>query len=105
MNNFRYKMARFFAGRTGVDSLGRFFTWLALILMIATMITHSNIVYLMAMGCLVYSIWRMFSKNYQKRYRENQWFLNKTEKLVATDCSFQFGQKEKPNYQKNRIKE
>ena len=81
MNNFRYKMARFFAGRTGVDSLGRFFTWLALILMIATMITHSNIVYLMAMGCLVYSIWRMFSKNYQKRYRENQWFLNKTEKI------------------------
>lgn len=78
MNDFRYKMARFFAGRTGVDALGRFFTWLALLLMIATMITHSNIVYLIAMGCLIYSIWRMFSRNYQKRYRENQWFLNKT---------------------------
>ena len=81
MNNFRYRMAQFFAGRTGVDALGRTFTWLALILMLLTMITHSNIVYLIAMACLIYSIWRMFSKNYQKRYSENQWFLAKTAKI------------------------
>ena len=81
MNNFRYRMAQFFAGRTGVDALGRTFTWLALILMLVTMITHSNIVYLVAMACLFYSIWRMFSKNYQKRYSENQWFLAKTAKI------------------------
>ena len=78
MNNFRYKIAQFFAGRTGVDALGRTFTWIALILMLVTMITHSNTVYLLSMVCLAYSIWRMFSKNYQKRYRENQWFLEKT---------------------------
>ena len=81
MNNFRYRMAQFFAGRTGVDSLGRFITFLSLIFMILTMITHSNIVYLIAVACLVYSIWRMFSKNYQKRYSENQWFLTKTAKI------------------------
>lgn len=75
MNNLRYKLARLFVGRTGVDALGRTFTWIALILMILTMITHSNIIYLLAMGCLVYSFWRMFSKNYQKRYLENQKFL------------------------------
>ena len=78
MNDFRYRMAKFFNGRTGVDALGRTFTWLALILMFLTMITHSNIVYLLAMGCLIYSIWRMFSKNYQKRYSENAIFLQKT---------------------------
>ena len=81
MNNFRYRMAQFFAGRTGVDSLGRFITFLSLIFMILTMITHSNIVYLIAVACLAYSIWRMFSKNYQKRYSENQWFLTKTAKI------------------------
>ena len=78
MNDFRYRMAKIFNGRTGVDALGRTFTWLALILMFLTMITHSNIVYLLAMGCLIYSIWRMFSKNYQKRYSENAIFLQKT---------------------------
>ncbi|MBR5952126.1 MAG: zf-TFIIB domain-containing protein [Pseudobutyrivibrio sp.] len=81
MNNFRYRMAQFFAGRTGVDALGRFITFLSLIFMILTMITHSNIVYLIAVACLAYSIWRMFSKNYQKRYSENQWFLTKTAKI------------------------
>ena len=81
MNNFRYRMAQLFAGRTGVDTLGRTFTWVAMILMIVTMFTHSNIAYLLAMACLVYSIWRMFSKNYQKRYYENQMFLQKTAKI------------------------
>ena len=78
MNDFRYRMARFFSGRTGVDALGRAFTILALILMLLTMITHSVIVYFIAMACLGYSIFRMLSKNYQKRYYENQKFLEKT---------------------------
>lgn len=78
MNNFRYKLARFFNGRTGPDNLGRVTVWTALIFMILTMITGSNICYLIAMGFLLYSIWRMLSKNYQKRYAENQKFLYKT---------------------------
>ena len=81
MNDFRYKLARLFAGRTGVDALGRTVTWVAFILMLLTMITHSSITYLLAMGCLVYSIWRMFSRNYYKRYTENQIFLQKTVKI------------------------
>ena len=81
MNNFRYRLAQLFAGRTGVDALGRTFTWAAMILMLVTMFTHSNIAYLLAMACLIYSIWRMFSKNYQKRYYENQMFLQKTAKI------------------------
>lgn len=81
MNNFRYKLAQLFAGRTGVDALGKTFTWIALLLMLVTMFTHSNIAYLLAMACLIYSIWRMFSKNYQKRYNENQNFLQKTAKI------------------------
>lgn len=78
MNDFRYRLAKFFNGRTGVDALGRTFTWTALILMVLTMITHSSIAYLLAMACLIYSFWRMLSKNYQKRYYENAKFLEKT---------------------------
>ena len=83
MNNFRYKMAQFFSGRTGVDALGRTVTRVALILMFLTMFTHSIAIYLLAMACLAYSIWRMLSKNYQKRYNENQLFLQKTVKIRA----------------------
>lgn len=87
MNDFRYKLARFFNGRTGPDNLGRATIWTALILMILTMITGSNILYLMAMALLIYSIWRMFSKNYQKRYLENQSFLCKTAGIRRTVSS------------------
>ena len=101
MNDFRYKMARFFSGRTGVDALGRTVTWLALILMLLTMITHSNVIYLTAMACLVYSIWRMLSKNYQKRYYENAKFLEKTAGIRRTFTSF--FSKTKYNYQQRNI--
>lgn len=78
MNNFRYRLAQFFSGRTGVDALGKTSSWAAVILMIITMITGWAIPYFIAIICLIYSIWRMFSKNYQKRYYENQKFLNAT---------------------------
>ncbi len=81
MNNFKYKMAQFFQGRTGFDAMGRFFTWLALILMIVTMFTKSGLLYLLALICLIYSFWRCLSRNYQKRYYENQRFLQRTGKI------------------------
>lgn len=76
MNDFRYRLARFFQGRTGVDALGRTCSWIAVILMLVTMISHSSIVYLIAMVFFIYSLWRMLSRNYQKRYQENQKFLS-----------------------------
>ena len=81
MNDFRYKLAQFFQGRTGVDALGRTCSYIALLLMVLTMIFHSSITYLLAMLFLVYSFWRLFSKNYQKRYFENQKFLTLTAPL------------------------
>ncbi len=108
MNDFRYRIARFFQGRTGVDAMGRFFTWTALCLMILTMITHSNIIYLLAMGCLIYSVWRMFSKNYQKRYLENQKFLEKTAFIRSKSSSIRLNLKNhfakvRYNYQQRKI--
>ena len=108
MNNFRYRMARFFQGRTGVDALGITFTWTALVLMLLTMITHSSIVYLLAMACLIYSVWRMFSKNYQKRYVENQKFLEKTagirRKMSVAGYDFRsFITKTRTNFRQRRV--
>ncbi len=108
MNDFRYRMAKFFSGRTGVDALGRAVTWLALILMLLTMITHSNICYLLAMACLLYSFWRMLSKNYQKRYYENAKFLEKTagirRKLSVLSAKLKaFYSKAKADYDQRKV--
>jgi LSD1 subclass zinc finger protein len=108
MNDFRYRMARFFNGRTGVDALGRTVTWIALILMLLTMITHSSICYLLAMACLVYSVWRMLSKNYQKRYYEIAKFLEKTAKIRRLFSGLpykikSFFAKTKANYEQRKV--
>ena len=83
-NNFRYKLAQFFQGRTGVDNLGRLFCWLSIICLLLTTITHSTVIYLAGLLFIGYSLWRMLNKNYQKRYQENQYYLNKTIKIRHT---------------------
>lgn len=74
----RERMARFFVGRNGVDQLARFFLYVALILVIITLFTNNAILYLLSMGCLIYSYFRMMSRNVTKRYYENQKYLQMT---------------------------
>lgn len=77
----REKIARFMAGRNGVDQLGKASLWLSLIFLLLTMITHQGWIYLMAIAALIYSYFRMMSRNTSKRYLENQHFLQKTYKI------------------------
>ena len=81
---FRDKMVRFFVGRNGVDQLGKATMWLSLILMLATMFTHSAVVYLIALAMLGYSYFRMMSRNISKRYLENQRYLQITDRIRPT---------------------
>ena len=78
---FRDKMMRFMVGRNGVDQLGRATTWLALLLMLTTMLTHSAMVYLLALLLIIYSYFRMMSRNISKRYLENQKYLQITDRI------------------------
>lgn len=75
MNNFRFKLAQFFQGRTGVDNLARTTMIIALLLTIVTTFTHNPIVYIISLLFYFYTLWRIMSKNYQKRYYENQKFM------------------------------
>lgn len=70
-----FRNLRFMAGRNGMDALGRL-TWIACIaLFVATAISHNFIVYLCAAALLLCSVFRMFSRNLDRRYLENQRFL------------------------------
>ena len=68
---------RFMSGRYGGDQFSRFLSILALVLLILGLFLW-GLLYYLGIAVLVYSYFRMFSRNIQKRYAENQWYLTKT---------------------------
>ena len=69
------KFYRFMQGRYGADELSKFLSGAAMVLIILNLLTKSGIFNLLFWVCLIYSYFRMFSKNYSARYAENQKFL------------------------------
>ena len=72
----REKMMRFMAGRYGNDQLGQFLLVVAVISIILDMITRFPLFNILTILCLVWSYFRMLSRDTSKRYAENQKFLN-----------------------------
>ena len=80
----RDKLNRFMQGRYGTDSLSRFTLGIALVLLLLTVVWpygtgFRDIVNIIALACLAYSYFRIFSRNISARYAENQKYLQKTE--------------------------
>ena len=71
---------RFMYGRYGVDTLNKFLVGSALVSFLFSTFFDSSIFYSLAVILLIYSYFRMFSKNIYKRAAENQSFLNYTAK-------------------------
>ena len=70
----RQFFSRMFYGRNGLDHLG-IFTWCVTgALFVATMISHSVVVYFLACAMLAWSVFRMLSTKRDRRYLENQRF-------------------------------
>lgn len=76
----RERFYRFMQGRYGNDQFGRFLLVVTLIFMVIS-IVGPDIFYLLAMGLLIYSYFRMFSKNIYARRAENEWYLRKQAKV------------------------
>lgn len=74
-------MIRFMRGRYGADQLSRCLLWAVLGCMLVSMFTKGalkSIFYWASIFFLVYCYFRIFSRNYSKRYAENQRFLTQT---------------------------
>ena len=78
---FRQKLQQFMMGRYGVDQLSIFLTVTALISSLISSILNLKILSFLASFCLVYSVFRMYSRNISARYQENQKFLPYWNKL------------------------
>lgn len=71
----REKLMRFMQGRYGADAFTKCLMVLIVVSMVFAMILKSDIFYVVSLVLLVYSYFRMFSKNHNKRYAENQKYL------------------------------
>ena len=83
----RDKFNKFMQGRYGVDEFSRFTMGLALVLIILTMFVSmvnrslGSILDFLGIAAIVYAYFRIFSRNIQQRYAENQKYLQMTSKL------------------------
>jgi len=75
------KFIRFMSGRYGIDSFGKFTLILGVAALILSGWFDSFIFSVLAWVCVIYSYFRIFSRNVYKRAAENQTWLNKTYKV------------------------
>ena len=69
------KFRRFMTGRYGADQLSQFLMIAAVVCMFISLFSRQGIFYWFALALIIYSYFRMFSKNYTKRYQENQRYM------------------------------
>ena len=60
----------------GADELAKAQSIATLVLLFLSMFSRLGIFYWLAIALMIYSTWRMFSKNISARYAENQKYLN-----------------------------
>lgn len=77
--DLREKLAKLMYGRYGVDQLGRSMLIFALVLCVLSLFVprrFSGIIYYISLILIILMYIRMFSKNIQKRYQENNKYLS-----------------------------
>ena len=77
--DLREKLAKLMYGRYGVDQLGRAMLIFALVLCVRSLFVPrrlSGIIYYISLILIILMYIRMFSKNIQKRYQENNKYLS-----------------------------
>ena len=83
INKMRQKFQQFMSGRYGADQLSRLLMVITLVVLVLSMFRPLRFLYIVAMVLLVYTYFRMFSRNVEKRYAENQKYLNWKYRLVV----------------------
>ncbi len=74
-NKFMWRFRTFMSGRNGQDELGRTLTYASLAIYVLSIIIDSQILYYAAFIGIVYTLYRMFSKNLYMRREENRKFV------------------------------
>ena len=98
MGKFRDRMTRFMYGRYGMDQLSKLLMYLALALLVITLFWHNPIIYFLAVALMVYTYYRMFSKNISRRYSENQAYLKVRYKIIGRFNNFKLRMRDRKTH-------
>lgn len=85
MNNynrptFRERIARYMAGRYGIDRLYYFLLAVCFVIIVVNLFVHSIILSLLESGLIAYTFYRAMSRNIYKRQQENEKFIKLADK-------------------------
>lgn len=69
------KFYRFMQGRYGMDAFSKFLMIVGVILYFISSLIPKISLTLIPLIIVIYAYYRIFSKEHQRRYKENQWFL------------------------------
>ncbi len=75
--NFRYRLMKFMSGRYGTDELTYALLILGAILSFANVFVRSGFLQLLVYAVIIYAFFRVLSRNFEARRRENQFFKEK----------------------------
>ncbi|WMJ86639.1 hypothetical protein [Anaerocolumna sp. MB42-C2] len=92
------KIRRFMVGRYGVDDLGKFLMWIAIIIMLPSVFFRNRIIEIIPFIILIISYVRVFSRNINQRYNENQKFLAYKRRFLGYFQSANTRRMQKKNY-------
>ena len=92
------KFLRFMAGRYGSDQFSRFLSFLSLALIVLNLFLRSSFLWLLGIAALILVYVRMFSKNYEKRRRENERYLQLKYRLTGWARNWLDRQKQRRDY-------
>ena len=96
--NLKEKFYRFMAGRYGADQFSRFLSFASLALIVVNLFVRSTVLWLLGIAALVCVYIRMFSRNFEKRRRENERYLQLKYKLTSGTRNWADRQKQRRDY-------
>ena len=74
--NFRYKLMQFMSGRYGTDKLFYGLFAVAAVLSLINIFLRSGLIQLLVYAIVIYSFYRVFSRDIYKRRNENEKFMS-----------------------------
>ena len=83
MGRFRQAMYRFMYGRYGSDELGTLIFWVYFALLILNLLLRSLVLYILLLALLSLYLFRCFSRNHERRRRENRVYLSIRERITG----------------------
>jgi len=72
----KQKIQHFMMGRYGADQLGQLLIGISVAALLISLFTRLDIFYIFALGLMGYEYYRMMSRQIERRYSENQKFMN-----------------------------